>query len=359
MQFETATIEKLNMKTEKYFIKNKLPGLSYVFTSNGIELPVLDITHPEFISSIDENRLKKLLPYIEKNAERNANKFNKIPTFIKNYFIKHSFAMAELLQNESSFATGISTLMMKLGPNLIGKGKKRFWDRSVAKGFGSLVIRMRARDIGNCLAEMMLPIINKFPSKNICFINIAGGSASDSINALFLILKENPLLLKNKKIEINVLDIDTYGPSFAGQCIKELKSPGNKFCDLDISLRHIPYDWNNIQKLSELLLERKEWLQICSSEGGLFEYCSDDIIINNLNTIHINSSENIIILGSLLHDIEKIDAGIIAGLKISTSLKLRFLGINGLKKIIENNWEVNKTIEGNPRYLVFSLNKIN
>ena len=346
------------MMHKKYLIKNKLSGLSYAFTMNGVELPVLDITHPDFISSIDENRLKTILPYIEKNADKNAEKFNKIPAFIKNYFAKHSFAMAELLQNESSFATGISTLMMKLGPNLIGKGKKRFWDRLVSKGFGSLVIRMRMRDISKCQAEALIPLLNKTPEKNLCFINIAGGSASDSINALFLIQKEFPLLLKNKKIEINILDIDNYGPAFAEQCITALKLPGNKFSELDISCRHIHYDWNNTQELYELLSERKEWLQICSSEGGLFEYCSDDVIIQNLNILFNNSSEDIIIAGSLLHDIETVDAGIIAALKISTSIKPRFLGVNGLKKIIENNkWKLNKTIEGNPRYLVFSLKK--
>jgi hypothetical protein len=185
------------MTNEVYIIKNKLPGLSYVFTMNGIELPVLDITHPDFISSIDEKKLKKMQPYIEKNAERNANKFNKIPTFIKNYFAKHSFAMAELLQNESSFASGISTLMMKLGPNLIGKGKKRFWDRQVTKGFGSLVIRMRIRDISKCQADALIPLLQKSQEKNVCFINIAGGAASDSINALFIIQHKNPELLKN------------------------------------------------------------------------------------------------------------------------------------------------------------------
>ena len=118
------------MKTVLYTIKNKVPELSYAFTLNGIELPVLDITHPYFVSSIDENKLKKMLPYVEKNAERNAEKFNKIPVFIKNFLAKRSFAMAELLQKEkeNTFATGISTLMMKLGPKLIGKGKKRFWD---------------------------------------------------------------------------------------------------------------------------------------------------------------------------------------------------------------------------------------
>jgi len=53
-----------------YTIKNKIPELSYAFTLNGIELPVLDITHPYFVSCTDEKTLKELLPYIEKNAEK-------------------------------------------------------------------------------------------------------------------------------------------------------------------------------------------------------------------------------------------------------------------------------------------------
>lgn len=120
------------MAKKEYLIKNKLPGLSYAFTKNGVELPAPDITHPGFISSIDENRLVKLLEYDNKNAERNAEKFSRIPGFIKKYFTKHSFAMAELIQNKTSFANGINTLMMKLCPNLIGKGRKRFWDRLVS-----------------------------------------------------------------------------------------------------------------------------------------------------------------------------------------------------------------------------------
>jgi hypothetical protein len=344
------------MSGKLFKIKNKLQGLTYVFTENGVELPVLDITHPGFISSIDEEKLKKLLPYVQKNADKNAEKFNKIPAFIKNYFAKHSFAMAELLQNETPFATGISTLMMKLGPNLIGKGKNRFWDRSVSKGFGSLVMRMRMRDISKCEAEAIAQLLNKSPEKNLNFVNIAGGSASDNINALFLVQKEYPSLLINRKIEINVLDIDNYGPGFAKRCISELKLPGNKFSELDISLNHIYYDWNNTQKLSELLSERKGWIQICSSEGGLFEYCSDDVMVRNLNSIYENSQDDIVIVGSLLHDLETVDAGIIAALKISTNIKPRFLGLNGLKNTIDKNkWKLKSTIDGNPRYMVFSL----
>jgi hypothetical protein len=348
------------MTNALYTIKKKIPGLSYAFTSNGVELPVLDITHPYFISCTDVKVLNKLLPYVQKNAEKNAEKFNKIPAICKRYLIKHSFAMAELLQveDQNTFASGITTLMMKLGPQLIGKGKKRFWDRQVNRGFGSLVIRMRARDISKCQAETLMPLLIKSPGKDLCFINIAGGAASDSINALFLVQKENPALLKDRKIEINVLDIDNFGPAFGDRCITALKAPSGRFNELNISFGHIHYDWNNTGKLAELLTERKEWLKICSSEGGLFEYCSDEVIIKNLNTLYSHSDDDIVIAGTLLHDVKTIDAGMLAALKISTNIKPRLLGINGLKNIIENNsWKIESITEGNPRYLIFALKK--
>jgi hypothetical protein len=347
--------------TDKLFkIKNKIPELSYVFTSNGIELPVLDIAHPYFVSCTDEETLKKLLPYVEKNAEKNAEKFNKLPAFIKRFFINHSFAMAELLQVErqNEFASGITTIMMKLGPKLIGKGKKRFLDRQMNKGFGALLIRMRARDISKCQAEALMPLLIKSHGKDLCFINIAGGAASDSINALFLIQNMDSAILKDRKIEINVLDIDTFGPSFAESSITALKAPGGRFNDLNISFRHIHYDWNSTEKLKELLAERKEWLQICSSEGGLFEYCSDDVIMQNLNILYSHSNDDIVIAGTLLLDVKTIDAGMLAALKISTNIKPRLLGIEGLKRIVEHNkWKIKNIIEGNPRYLIFALKK--
>jgi len=348
------------MTDKLYPVRNKIPELSYAFTSNGIELPVLDITHPYFVSATDENTLKKLLPYVEKNAEKNAEKFNKIPAFIKRFLSKRSFAMAELLQiqEENNFASGITTLMMKLGPQLIGKGKNRFWDRQMNKGFGPLVIRMRVRDISKCQAEAIIPLLIKSPEKNLCFINIAGGAASDSINTLILIQKEDPALLKSRKVEINVLDIDTFGPAFAERSIQALNAPEGRFNGLNILFRHIHYDWNNTEKLAELLSERKEFLQICSSEGGLFEYCPDEVIIQNLGTLYSHSNKEIIIAGTLIHDINTVDAGMIAALKISTRIKPRFLGISGLKSILDQNkWEIESIKEGNPRYLVFLLKK--
>jgi hypothetical protein len=322
-------------------------------------LPVLDITHPLFISSIDEAELKKMLKKAEKNAEKTAEKFNNMPVFLKIFLANHSFTMSELLQNkgDNAFLSGVSTLMLKLGPDLIGKGRKRFLERLASRGIGGIVLRMRVRDLSKCQAKALVPILRKSPDKNLCMINIAGGAASDTINTLFLILQEDPLLLKNRKIEIYVLDIDSFGPAFAAECISVLKSPAGQFNNLNISFRHIQYDWNNTSILNKLLSERKEWLLACSSEGGLFEYCSEEVIDKNLDTIYNNSNSEIIITGSLLHDIENVDAGIIASLKISTNIKPRFLGLDGLKNNCRNNWMIDKLIEGNPRYLIFRLKR--
>jgi hypothetical protein len=347
------------MKSDLYTIRKKVPGLYYVFTENGVELPVLDITHPLFISSIDEVKLKEMLKKAEKNAEETAEKFNNMPAFIKKFLANHSFTMSELLQNKSdnAFLSGVSTLMLKLGTGLIGKGRKRFLDRLASRGIGGIVLRMRVRDLSKCQATALIPLLRKSPDKNLCMINIAGGAASDTINTLFLILQEDPLLLKNRKIEIYVLDIDSFGPAFAAECISVLKSPAGQFNNLNISFRHIQYDWNNTSLLNKLLSERKEWLLACSSEGGLFEYCSDEVIDKTLDTLFNNSNSEIILTGSLLHDIENIDAGIIASLKISTNIKPRFLGLDGLKNICRKYWTIESIIEGNPRYLVFCLKK--
>ena len=60
-----------------------------------------------------------------------------------------------------------------------------------------------------------------------------------------------------------------------------------------------------------------------------------------------------------MHNVETVDAGMIAALKISTNIKPRLLGMNGLKDIIEHTkWNLDSIIEGNPRYLIFSLKKI-
>jgi hypothetical protein len=186
------------MKKERISEKNKIEGLKYALLAGKIELPVLDITHPLFVSSINEAKLASLLKDVEKKGEKRAEGFQKMPSFIKSYFSKHSFVMADLLAKEKTdaFLSGVSTLMLKLGPGLIGEGRDRFLDRLVAGGLGAITLRMRLRDICRCQADALIPPLRD-NRKNLCFFNIGGGTACDSLNTLILIRKEDPWLLEN------------------------------------------------------------------------------------------------------------------------------------------------------------------
>jgi len=58
-------------------------------------------------------------------------------------------------------------------------------------------------------------------------------------------------------------------------------------CGLDIEFRHQSYDWNATEPLANLvaLLSSNGAIVAASSEGGLFEYGSDDAIVANLRAL--------------------------------------------------------------------------
>jgi hypothetical protein len=349
-----------NTMEKKIFERNKITGISYAFTENGIELPVLDITHPLFLKSINEEELDKMIKEIRQKGEERAESFSKIPAFIKNFMAKRSYIMAGFMlkDTDDTFLSGMSTLMMKFGPGLIGKGGGKFFDRLGSKALGAILLRMRVRDICKLHTDILETQLMKEKNKNLCFINIAGGAACDSINAIIMVHKKDPSLLKNREIEISVFDIDRFGPSFAKNCVESLKSHGNYFSGLNISFNHMYYNWNDTTILKDFLLKRKEWLTIASSEGGLFEYATDEDIIRNLNVLHDNSQNNMKIVGSAIRDVNTVDPGIIASMKL-TNIKARLLGTEGLKKTLnETNWAIENMMENNPRYLTFTLGKI-
>lgn len=344
---------------KKIYELKKIPGVFYAFTYNGIELPVLDTTNPLFIESINEEKLNKMIKEIKEKGAKRAECFDKMPSFIKNFLARRSYIMAGFLlkDTDDDFLSGMSTMLMKLGPGFIGRGKKKLLDRLGSQSIGAVTLRMRIRDMCALQTDILRSQLAKDRYKNLCIINIAGGTAIDSINTLIHLYKINPSFLLDRIIEINVLDVDAFGPIFAKNCVESLKTFGGYFHNLNVSLRHIVYHWKNTVSMAELLKDREDWLKICSSEGGLFEYASDEEIIENLNTIYQCTKGDLKIVGSVIREENNVDPGILASLKI-TKIKARLLGLDGLKKIIDKtNWKLCDLIQDNPRYLVFSLRR--
>lgn len=339
--------------------KRKIPGISYAFTKDGIELPVLDVTHPLFVSAIDEAKLQEMIKEIGNDAAKRAENFNRIPPFIKRFFVKRSYIMAGLMEMTSGnqYVSGLSTMMMKLGPGLIGKGRKKMFDRLASKTSGSIMIRMRARDISFALADAVKKSLHENKGKNLCMINIGGGTASDSLNSLIILHKSDPSTLNGRKVEVNILDIDDYGPSFASESARILASEGGVLNGIDLGCRYHNYDWRETSPLCALMNERKDWIKVYSSEGGLFEYGDEKNILENLVSIkqYSENSTYTRITGSLLKDADSIDP-IIKGTLDMITIKPKLYGLEGLKKLAgETGWRIERISDRNPRYVIFTL----
>ncbi|MDD1504806.1 hypothetical protein PVA17_18850 [Lysinibacillus sp. CNPSo 3705] len=325
---------------------NENKRILYAVFENEIQLPILDITHPLFNASIDEQAYH--LSCLK--SARSIESLKKMPGFIRNIFVKMSNV-------DNSYLSGMRTLLYKLGPDLTRGIKLGFRDKWAVKQTSFMGLRIRLRDLCRCQSEILLPQLKQFPERNLCFFNIAGGAATDSINTLILIQESDPELLKERKIEINILDIDTYGPNFAKRCIDALKQPGERLHDLDIALNIIHYDWSQPEALLKMSLERSNWIQLCSSEGGLFEYGSDAAIIENLNHFYTNSPADARITGSLIFDRAHVNPGYL-GFTEFIGVQIQYLGLEGLQRILtKTSWVLEKSHEIDTIYTLFSLKK--
>jgi hypothetical protein len=358
---QAAPTRKVNKMNDSHRWKNEpsekstIHRLSYACTDNGIRLPVVDITHPLFGAPVDEEHL----PGLRKESAQRAQALKEMPDSQKKLLGEKSYIYKGFFLKDPhvTYLSGMGTFMSKLSPQLIEGGKERDIDRAASQSIGPVAVRMRLRDICTMQAHALIPKLKEFPQKELCFINIAGGAASDSINTLILILKECKSLLKNRKIEIDVLDIDSSGPNFAGRCIEALKVPECHFHDLDISFNHINYNWADTTELVNLLSKRKECILMCASEGGLFEYGSDKEIIANLNALHENTPDDVQIAGDTFHDIDTVDPTTPAIAHVC-GMSFRFLGVEGLKNIVEKTaWRLDSIQEKNPIYVIFTLEK--
>lgn len=64
------------------------------------------------------------------------------------------------------------------------------------------------------------------------------------------------------------------------------------------------------------------------------------------------------IVGSLIRDINTVYPGVLAAIKITT-IKARLHGTDGLKNALEKTrWVIDRVMEDNPRYVIFSLKKV-
>lgn len=319
-------------------------GVFYARTSDGSELPIIDVTHPAFAVSLsDDEQRKRIDAFL-----RESQPFDRLPPFVRRplirFLLRGSLLARAMNSAGSSYLSGMNTYLFKLGPDNLNRGDVHAIDRKIAESLPAFAMRLRVCDVARLLADCAGVALHDVPSgRPLYLLNVAGGPAIDSINALILLRRERPDLLADRRVEIIVLDLDTDGPEFGARALETLRAPAAPLAGLDAHFRRVHYDWSNPTELVPVLAEAHEAraVTLASSEGGLFEYGSDEDIRANLGTLRAGTDAAFRMIGS----VTRADAPM-QRLRTSSRVPTRPRGLPVFRSLVEpSGFVVERAIE--------------
>jgi hypothetical protein len=320
---------------------NKKPGVCYAVTDDGLELPVVDVTHPAFGATPSEERLQALANHFLEEQRR----FAKLPRWLRRvmlrFFMRGSRIGRGLRRADGHFLDGMTTYLFKLGPKNLGSYAVPV-DRRILMSLPAVSVRLRLADMARLLADGLAPRLAANASRPLYFVNIAGGPAIDSLNALITLGRERADLLASRRITVHVLDADQHGPAFGARALQALQAPGAPLAGLGIVFHHSRYDWRDVSGLTLALDDAKRAgaQLVVSSEGGLFEYGSDNDILANLRALRQGADDDVFVVGSVTRDDE-----IIQTLKLTSTMATQPRGLAVFTALAADaGWQVTRAV---------------
>jgi hypothetical protein len=280
----------------------------YAKTEEGVELAVIDVTNPAFTVTATDGELAVMAEqYILE-----AGKQPELPAALREA-LRDSMLGRGLMAASGSFLDGMSTYLLKLGPENLGTEASPI-DKRIAASFPAFTARLRLQDMARLLADGLVRAAAVEPRRPVCLVNIGGGTGSDSWNTVIRLQGGPGELLVGREIGISVMDLDARGPGFGGRAIEALSAAGGPLAGLKVGFRHIDYQWSDAERLRGLLRELDARDAACgvSSEGGLFEYGSDEEIVSNLRALDAGTPQDAVVVGSVTRDGAPVRVSLIA-----------------------------------------------
>jgi hypothetical protein len=338
----------------RYPEKNKTPGACYAVTGDGIELPVFDITHPAFACDVTEQELSAIID----ESARNWEAVQKTPPEVVRTFAANSILVRGWVESIGTFMTGMTTYLYRLGANNLGDAFAGPVDRRTASGIMPLCFRFRLRDVARLLADALERMILNRPGCPIHLLNIAGGPSADSLNALILLNRARPDALRGTRVFIHVLDVDANGPCFGSRALAALRAEGAPLSDVTAHLEAIEYDWADTTRLRAVLDSNEPGSVLAgSSEGGLFDYGSDEEIVANLAALRDGTPADFVMVGSVVRDLNTLDPRLRPSAQSSARPNIRHLGLDAFRTLVGGaGWVVENVIDSTAHHVV-SLGK--
>jgi hypothetical protein len=293
-------IEYNNM-TQRHSGPRPSDGHVLARTREGYELPVIDVTNPRFAVTDEPAALKALHDTFIAEEHRRRH----IPQFILRMMLRlvagKSRLVRVLLNADEGFLDGLSTYVLKLGPDNLVAPYDTPIDRRLAASPHIVMMRLRMQQVASLVAEGIAGhLAAAATTAPLTLINIGGGPALDSINALILLRRARPELL-DRRITIEVLDASPDGAFFGANALAALKAKDGPLAGLDIDMTRHDYDWERAPALENLVgnLIAAGAVIAASSEGALFEYGSAQAIVANLRALRAGGSGAPLVAGSV------------------------------------------------------------
>jgi hypothetical protein len=309
----------------------------YSLSEDGERLPVIDVTHPAFAVSTSDAELKTMEQEFLMEQQRQG----EVPPAVREALKRSIFGQA-LMKASGSFLPSMITYRMKLGPDRLGADAQEI-DRRIAASFPVLTSRIRLQDMARLLADGLAPRIAVQPRRPVYLLNIAGGPGADSWNTLIHLRFQHPALLEGREMVIAVLDLDDRGPAFGERALAALQAPDGPLEGTRAGFRFIRYNWSESGQLAQALSELHAEEAACaiSSEGGLFEYGSDEEILANLAALRAGTAFDAIVVGSVTRDCEAVRST-----QIRNCVATRPRTIEGFQSLADRaGWIVDQVIE--------------
>jgi hypothetical protein len=282
----------------------KRPGLCYAVTHAGVELPIVDVTQPAFSELPDQATQEDAVRDYLDTASRQS----RLPTGLRAALFwlmsRSSPLMRAIRASRRSYLPSMDTYLLKLGPGNLGAGYAGRIDRLVAASVPALSVRLRLRNMAELIAEALVPGLQARAGAPLRMVNIAGGPAMDSLNALLLLRRDHPRLLHDRPVHVHVLDLDAAGAGFGERALAALLADGGPLRGTKATFTYHRYDWAESQYLASLAgsLDLEDGLLACSSEGGLFEYGTDEVVVANLEALRRLVPPGSFMVGSVTRD---------------------------------------------------------
>jgi hypothetical protein len=226
----------------------------FATTAGGLRLPVIDVTHPAFAVPDDPASLATRRDAFLTWDRRNRRVPRIVTRLLMRLGARRSPLLRKMLASDNGYLDSISTYMLKLGVDHLPPGFDGPVDRKVAAAPHVGLIRLRMQQIARLLAEALLAPLADAPDAPLHLVNIAGGPALDSINALIMLARTHATLI-HRPIAIHVFDAQPDGPTFGARALLALTSPGEPLHGLEVQFQHHAYDWNDTAPLAHLLAD--------------------------------------------------------------------------------------------------------